>query len=110
MNLLLLFVALCTGCIEDPYEEVVSNERSIEAVTLSGDLIQVGLAVVDRAEGMVTVLVQSGTYLSKVSPQIQTSYKSRLWSTMYDDIQKGKTVSKSLLIRCADLTQRQFMC
>ncbi|WP_210463355.1 hypothetical protein [Rufibacter roseolus] len=80
LNLLLVFVAFCTGCVEDPYDGVVSNERSIEAVTLGGDLVQVGPAVVDRTEGKVTVtvLVQPGTDLSKVSPQIQTSYKSTI--------------------------------
>ena len=78
---LLLFVFLCcTGCVEDPYDGVVSNEKSIEAVTLGGDFAQIGPATIDRAEGkvMVTVLMQPGTDLSRVSPQIQVSYKANI--------------------------------
>lgn len=71
-------LAIVSSCVKDPYEDVVSNERSIEAVTLGGGLIQVGPAVVDREEGHVTVqvLVDENTDLSHVEPLIQASYRA----------------------------------
>jgi hypothetical protein len=68
-----------SGCVKDPYDDVVSNERSIEAVTLGGGLTQVGPAIVDRAEGKVSVqvLVDESTNLSSVQPIIQASYKAK---------------------------------
>ena len=73
-----LMVILFAGCKKDPYDGVVSHERSIEAVTLGTGLVQVGPAEVDRAEGVVSVkvLMQANTDLTKVAPIIQTSYKA----------------------------------
>jgi hypothetical protein len=80
LGVVILFVTtiIFSACKKDPYDGVVSNERSIEAVTLGGGLAQIGPAVVDRLAGTVAVkvLMQSGTDLSSVSAQIQTSYKS----------------------------------
>lgn len=80
INLLIVVILIFAGCMKDPYKGVVSNERSIEAVTLGDGLIQVGPATVDRASGLVSVkvLMQTGTDLSHVSPQIQASYKATL--------------------------------
>ena len=71
---------IITACQKDPYDGVVSNERTIEAVTLGGGLAQIGPAVVDRTSGTaaVKVLMQPGTNLSAVEIQIQTSYKSEI--------------------------------
>lgn len=78
ISLLAISIALFTGCTKDPYDGVVSNERSIEAVTLGDGFVQVGPAEVNRAERtvLVKVLMQNGTDLSKVAPQIQTSYRA----------------------------------
>lgn len=79
-----VFFALCTsiltGCTEDPYDGVISNEKSIEAVTLGNGLIQVGPALVDRAAGtvQVKVLMQANTNLAAVAPIIQSSYLSKV--------------------------------
>lgn len=78
--ILFITTIIFSACKKDPYDGVVSNERSIEAVTLGGGLAQIGPAVVDRLAGTVTVkvLIQAGTNLSSVSTQIQTSYKSAI--------------------------------
>ncbi|NIG56715.1 hypothetical protein [Chitinophaga sp. Cy-1792] len=75
-----LLAILLSSCTKDPFAGVTSNERSIEAITLGGGLVQVGPANIDRtaAKATVKVLVQSGTDLSKVVAQIQTSYKSQI--------------------------------
>ena len=76
--LLLISVLVFSGCTKDPFDGVQSHERAIEAITLGGDLVQVGPAAIDRAaaKASVKVLVQPGTDLSKVVAQIQTSYKA----------------------------------
>jgi len=68
------------GCEKDPYEGVVSNEKSIEAFTAGNGLIQIGPAVVDRElrTVKVKVLMEPGTDLSAVTPVVQASYKARL--------------------------------
>lgn len=73
-----LLIACCCACTKDPFGGVTSNERSIEAITLGGGLVQIGPAAIDRtaAKATVKVLVQPGTDLSNVVAQIQTSYKS----------------------------------
>lgn len=73
-----LVMTMVSSCIKDPYDGVVSNERSIEAVSLGGDLIQVGPALVDRETGHVSVqvLIEEGTDFSNVEPLIQASYKA----------------------------------
>ena len=78
--MLLITALIINACKKDPYDGVVSNERSIEAVTLGNGLAQIGPAVVDRETGTVAVkvLMQSGTNLAEVAPQIQTSYKSAI--------------------------------
>jgi hypothetical protein len=75
-----IVIILFSGCTKDPYEGVKSNEKSIENITLGGDLIQVGPAVVDRMAGTasVKVLMQANTDLSKVSANIQTSYNASI--------------------------------
>ncbi|HEY0272261.1 MAG TPA: hypothetical protein VGC22_03700 [Chitinophaga sp.] len=74
----LLSMGLLAGCAKDPFKGVQSNERAIEAITLGGDLIQVGPATIDRdnAKASVKVLVQDNTDLSKVIAQVQPSYKA----------------------------------
>jgi hypothetical protein len=74
----LTFIAIVSSCVRDPYDDVVSNERSIEAVYLSGGLIQVGPATVDREAGHVSVqvLVDENTDLTKVTPIIQASLRA----------------------------------
>lgn len=66
------------GCEKDPFEDIVSHERSIEIVTLGGDLVQVGPAVIDRTTGKasVKVLMEEGTDLSNVKINLMSSYKS----------------------------------
>lgn len=76
--LLLLIAGLIQiSCTRDPYEDVHSNEKSIEEVTLSGGATQIGPAVIDRAAGKATVyyLALPETDLSKVVTNIQTSYR-----------------------------------
>jgi hypothetical protein len=65
----MLMMVIVSSCVKDPYDDVVSNERSIEAVSLGDGLIQVGPAIVDRAEGYVSVqvLVDENTDLSRVA-------------------------------------------
>lgn len=67
-----------TACKKDPYKDVISNARSIEAVTLGGGLTQVGPAVIvqDSSKVYVQVLMTTGTDLSQVAPVIQASYKA----------------------------------
>lgn len=66
------------SCVKDPYEDVITHERSIEAVSLGEGLVQVGPAVVDRDAGRVSVqvLMEEDTDLSKVVPVVQASYKA----------------------------------
>ncbi len=73
-----MLIAILCSCVKDPYEDVISNERSIEAVSLGEGLIQVGPAIVDRETGHVSVqvLVDENTNLSSVAPIIQASYKA----------------------------------
>lgn len=75
-----LVVTLFTACTKDPYKDVVSNARSIEAVMLGGGLTQVGPAVVnqDSSKVYVQVLMEPNTDLSKVAPVIQASYRSQV--------------------------------
>jgi hypothetical protein len=77
-SLLATLLFAVASCVKDPYDDVVTNERSIEAVSLGGDLVQVGPAIVDRESGHVSVqvLMEEGTDLSHVSPIVQASYKS----------------------------------
>lgn len=83
MRQILSFIAVAatlafSGCAKDPFEGIQSHERAIETITLGGGLIQVGPATIDRAaaKASVKVLVQPNTNLSKVTAQIQTSYKA----------------------------------
>ncbi|MFD0793630.1 hypothetical protein ACFQZX_08370 [Mucilaginibacter litoreus] len=71
-------VIFLSACKKDPSGGIKSHERAIEAVTLGEGLVQVGPAVVDRANAKVTVrvLMQDGTSFENVKPNIQTSYKS----------------------------------
>jgi hypothetical protein len=71
-------LSVFSACVKDPYEDVISNERSIEAVTLGGGLTQVGPAIVDRQAGKVSVqvLVDDNTDLSSVTPILQASYRA----------------------------------
>ncbi|PIQ22928.1 MAG: hypothetical protein COW65_00225 [Cytophagales bacterium CG18_big_fil_WC_8_21_14_2_50_42_9] len=76
LSLLIIALAIFTGCKKDPFEDVMSNERSIEAFTLAEG--QIGPAVVDRATGKVMVNVLQGTDLSQIKPLIQASYKAQV--------------------------------
>lgn len=75
---LVLLTALA-ACERDPFEDVISHERAIEAVTLEGDLTQVGPAEIDRANSTasVRVLMEEGTDLTQVQMRIMTSYKAK---------------------------------
>ena len=74
-----IVMAVTTACKKDPYDGVVSNEKSIEAFTLGTGFIQIGPAVVDRIARTVNVkvLMEQNTDLSKVSPLVQASYKAK---------------------------------
>ncbi|RYU90896.1 hypothetical protein EWM62_09670 [Mucilaginibacter terrigena] len=74
----IIAIILLGACKKDPSEGIQSHERAIEAVTLGEGLVQVGPAVVDRANSKVTVrvLMQNGTTFENVKANIQTSYKS----------------------------------
>jgi hypothetical protein len=74
----LVFCAVITSCVRDPYEDVISNERSIEAVYLGEGFIQIGPAIVDREQGYVKVqvLADENTPLSNVAPTIQASFRA----------------------------------
>lgn len=76
----IIAIILLGSCKKDPNEGIQSHERAIEAVTLGDGLVQVGPAVVDRANSKVTVrvLLQNGTTFESVKPNIQTSYKSKI--------------------------------
>lgn len=78
-HLLCLLVVVATACVKDPYDDVVSNERAIEAVFLKDGLVQIGPAIVDRDEATVKVqvLVDENTDLTKVAPIIQASNLSK---------------------------------
>ena len=78
-SLTIMLIVFVSSCVKDPFDDVVSNERSIEAVSLGGGLIQVGPAIVNRAEGHVSVqvLVDENTDLSSVEPIIQASYRAK---------------------------------
>lgn len=82
MNLpvLLTGLMLLSGCLKSPFEGIKSHERAIEAVTLGDGLIQVGPAVVDRdsSKVWVKVLMQPGTDLSRVKPDIRVSYQATI--------------------------------
>ncbi len=76
--LALVLTIMSTACKKDPYKDVVSHERSIEAFSLGEGLVQVGPAQVDHATATVSVsvLMQEGTDLSRVTPIVQQSYRS----------------------------------
>lgn len=79
---LLSFVAgtliFFSGCKKDPYKDVTSNERSIEAFMLTEG--QIGPAVIDRTAGLVkiNVLVQDGDDFNGITPSVQVSYKAQV--------------------------------
>ena len=93
---LLIMLFAVTSCVKDPYEDVITNERSIEAVSLGSEFIQVGPAAVDRIAGTVAVqvLIEEGTDLSKVTPVIQTSYKSSIFPRPGEVIDFASTDNK----------------
>ncbi len=66
------------GCKKDPYKDVTSNERSIEAFSLAEG--QIGPAVIDRVAGLVkvNVLSQDGDQFTGLKPAIQVSYKGKV--------------------------------
>ena len=70
-------LASLAGCQQDPFKDVQSHERAITAFTL--DKGQIGVADIARTTAdtsKVTVYVVKGTDLSKVTPNIATSYKA----------------------------------
>lgn len=75
---MVLMTALQFSCTKDPYKDIESNERSIEKITIGGDFIQIGPAIVDRvnAKAKVRILMQANTDLSKVPTTVQSSYRS----------------------------------
>ena len=66
------------GYKKDPYKDVTSNERSIEAFSLAEG--QIGPAVIDRVAGVVkvNVLTQDGDHFTGLKPTIQVSYKAQV--------------------------------
>jgi hypothetical protein len=75
---LAMMLTVVSSCVKDPYDGVVSNERSIEAVSVGGGLMQVGPAAVDRQAGYVSVPVidNGNANFSTVTANIQPSYKA----------------------------------
>lgn len=73
---LVLILAALSGCEKDPFEGIVSNERAIMSFSLQNG--QMGPAIIDRANSRVTVnvLVEEGTDLSSIVPNILPSYKA----------------------------------
>jgi hypothetical protein len=83
LTLVMLAMAAASifSCARDPYEDVTSNERSIENVTISGEgLTQVGPAVVDKTTGkaIVKVLIAEGKDLSSVATTVQAAYRAKV--------------------------------
>lgn len=78
--LIAIIISIGSGCVKDPYDGIVSNEKSIEAFNMGTGFTQIGPAVVDKEAKTVTVkvLMQANTDLSSVSPNIQTSYKAKV--------------------------------
>lgn len=79
LSLSMALLTLLTACERDPFDDVVSHERAIEAITLQGDLVQVGPAEIDRVNSIayVNVLMEEGTDLSQVKMRIMPSYKAK---------------------------------
>jgi len=74
----LLGLGLLTGCTDDPFEDIESNERAITNFALEKG--QIGIAEITRTPetGTVVVYVVRGTDLTSVVPRIETSYKARV--------------------------------
>lgn len=74
----LLGLSGLSGCTDDPFEDIESNERAITSFAL--DKGQIGVADIVRTPetGTVTVYVVKGTDLTSVMPRIETSYKARV--------------------------------
>lgn len=72
---LLLTVILFSACQVDPFEGILSNEKSITSFTIDG---QIGVAEITRTpeEGSLIIYVSPGTDLSSVTPEIITSYQA----------------------------------
>jgi hypothetical protein len=97
LNAAILVLAM-SGCKQDPFNDIVSNERAVEAITIGGDFIQVGPAIVDREASKVSVriLVQDGIDFSQVPLNIISSYKSRVQpasGSAVNFIQNGNVVT-----------------
>lgn len=70
--------ATLSGCKQDPFKDIVSNERAITDFVLPQN--QIGVAEITRTAdmGKVVVYVVPGTDLSKVAPRIETSYHAEV--------------------------------
>ncbi|TPE43454.1 DUF5018 domain-containing protein [Pontibacter mangrovi] len=75
---ILVGVLAFSGCTEDPFDGIISNERAIMSFSL--DQGQMGPAVIDRELSTVTVnvLVDEGTDLTHLAPNILPSYKATI--------------------------------
>src|SRR5690606_131254 len=84
----IILLVFLSGCKKDPYQGVVSNEKSIENFSMGSGFTQIGAAVVDRAQGKVSVkvLVEENTDFSKVTPIIQQSYRAAVFPNSGDEV------------------------
>ena len=71
-------LSILSGCKQDPFKDIVSNERAITGFVL--DKNQIGVAEITRTPdmGKVVVYVVPGTDLTKVMPRIETSYHAEV--------------------------------
>jgi hypothetical protein len=70
---------LVTSCTVDPYEDVHSNERSIEKFLIDGQIGVLSVTSRSESETDAVIYVKKGSVdLAKVTPEIQTSYKASI--------------------------------
>lgn len=74
---MILSAVLFSACQKDPFEGIESKERAIESFKIDG---QIGLAEITRTptESKFIIYVKEGTDLTSVTPEIVTSYHSRV--------------------------------
>jgi hypothetical protein len=77
MIVFLIITLLVGSCTVDPYEDVQSNERSIEKFLIDG---QIGVPIIksrNQTETEAVIYVKKGAVdLSQVTPEIRTSYNA----------------------------------
>jgi hypothetical protein len=76
-----ILVLAMSGCKQDPFNDIVSNERAIDAIKIVGEgAVQVGPAQIvrDSSKAYVLVLLNDETDVSNVKLDITPSYKGRV--------------------------------